>query len=276
MPASAHLLERAYQLINANQLENAELVLDAVVRVDPENVKAWRTYLMINQSQNDLDWLRDRILKTRELSESDKTRLVDYYLHLTNRLNGTGESPYLGEAFQSFPSHEIKGTGITFETTTPQFELIDTFDYSAKAVRRPQRREIYNPFAFDVTKILETVSQSPIGSRLIDETRKISEQAGDIAKNPREVYASLSKSPHFEKYIEASLLILFILGVRLVITGQLLGYAFLGAFVWGGRWWLIKFGNRSTAPLPHGQARVYLHENEVSLPEIKEVEKDEE
>jgi hypothetical protein len=38
MPATIHLLERAYQLINANQIQNAELVLDAVVRVDPKNL----------------------------------------------------------------------------------------------------------------------------------------------------------------------------------------------------------------------------------------------
>ena len=91
MPVPIHLLERAYQLINANQIQNAELVLDAVVRVDPQNVEAWKTYLMIHQSQNDLDWLKERILKTKELSEVDKTKLINYYLYLTKQLNGTAE-----------------------------------------------------------------------------------------------------------------------------------------------------------------------------------------
>lgn len=36
MSISSHLLERAYQLIDANQLQNAEMVLDALVRVDPK------------------------------------------------------------------------------------------------------------------------------------------------------------------------------------------------------------------------------------------------
>jgi hypothetical protein len=274
MPASAHLLERAYQLINANQLENAELVLDAVVRVDPQNVKAWRTYLMIHQSQNDLDWLRDRILKASELNESDKNRLVDYYVHLTNRLNGTEEATFQGESFCAFPSHEVKGTDVTFETTTPQFELITSFDYPVRTVSRPQRREIYNPF--DLSGVFEAISRSPIRSKLISEARKVIEQAGELVKNPREACARLSKSPHFKRYVEAGLVTLFILGACFVIIGQLLGYAFLAAFVWGVRWWLFKFGNHSTAPLSHGQARVYLHENDVSLPEIKEEEKEKE
>ena len=41
MSISSHLLERAYQLIDANQLQNAEMVLDALVRVDPKNIPAW-------------------------------------------------------------------------------------------------------------------------------------------------------------------------------------------------------------------------------------------
>jgi hypothetical protein len=41
-------------------------------------------------------------------------------------------------------------------------------------------------------------------------------------------------------------------------------------FVFGGRWWLIKFGNHNTTN-PGSQSRVYLHENKVSLPEIKEI-----
>ncbi|MFH0959346.1 MAG: tetratricopeptide repeat protein, partial [Pseudomonadota bacterium] len=68
MPISSHLLERAYQLIKARQYENAELVLDAVVRVDPKNVEAWKTYLQIHRDVNDLYWLKERILKTKDLS----------------------------------------------------------------------------------------------------------------------------------------------------------------------------------------------------------------
>ena len=92
MPVPTHLLERAHQLINANQIQNAELVLDAVVRVDPQNVEAWMTYMRIHQNQNDLDWLKDRLLKTKELTETDKAQLVNYHNHLTQKINGKKEN----------------------------------------------------------------------------------------------------------------------------------------------------------------------------------------
>ena len=127
MPVPIHLLERAYQLINANQIQNAELVLDAVVRVDPQNVKAWETYLMIHQSQNDLDWLKERILKTKELSEPDKTKLINYHLQLTKQLNGAEEVAIGRKPFALLLQEEKEETAMAVETRA-QFELIDIFD----------------------------------------------------------------------------------------------------------------------------------------------------
>ncbi len=78
MPISAHLLKRGYQLIDSGQLQNAEMVLDAVVRADPKNVMAWKAYLKIYQYRNDLDWLMERITKTTELSDKDKEDICAY------------------------------------------------------------------------------------------------------------------------------------------------------------------------------------------------------
>ena len=274
MPAPIHLLERAYQLINANQIQNAELLLDAVVRVDPQNIKAWKTYLMIHQNQTDLDWLKDRILKTRELSETDKAKLLNYHLLLTKQLNGAMEVSARTEPF-TFPLYEETETTDSLINATPQLELIDMFDYPTRIVNnemrtKPRRRAIYNPFAFLVTGILETVSRIPLGEKLALYIQQTVIQVKDLVKNPQDVYARLSKSPNFDKYSEVGLLLLFVLGLRLVTSNNFLGYGVLGLFVFGGRWWLIKFGNHSTTN-PGSQSRVYLHENKVSLPEIKEI-----
>jgi len=274
MPAPIHLLERAYQLINANQIQNAELLLDAVVRVDPQNIKAWKTYLMIHQNQTDLDWLKDRIVKTRELSETDKAKLLNYHLLLTKQLNGAMEVSARTEPF-TFPLYEETETTDSLINATPQLELIDMFDYPTRIINnemrtKPRRRAIYNPFAFLVTGILETVSRIPLGEKLALYIQQTVIQVKDLVKNPRDVYARLSKSPNFDKYSEVGLLLLFVLGLRLVTSNNFLGYGVLGLFVFGGRWWLIKFGNHSTTN-PGSQSRVYLHENKVSLPEIKEI-----
>jgi len=280
MPLPIHLLERAYQLINANQLQNAELVLDAVVRVDPQNVEAWKTYLLIHQSQNDLDWLKERIIKTKELSEVEKTKLVNYYLDLTKQQNGAEGCIFKTDTFNPLLQEETE-KNTTQEETAIQFELIDVFDYPIKITRKevltkPRRRAIYNPFTFDIVNgILKVISRNPYGKNIADYAQKMITLSNDFRKNPKETYARFSKSPHFKNYTEVVLLTLFILGVRLVISSQFFGYLFLGMFVLGGRWWLQNFGNRST-PTISSQVRVYLHENKNSLPVIKKVEMDQE
>jgi len=279
MPVPIHLLERAYQLINANQLQNAELVLDAVVRVDPQNADAWKTYLMIHQSQTDLDWLKERILKTKELSEANKTELINYYLHLTKQLNGAEEVSVRTNSFDLLLKEEKEET-VMAEETTIQFELIDVFDYPTKPAKneirtrqysRPRRRAIYNPFAFYIAS--GAMSRNPFGKQIAAYTQKMLTLANDLVKNPKDTYDKFSKSPHFEKYTEVALLALFILGVRLVTSSQFFGYILLGMFFVGGRWWLLNFGNRSTTALSN-QSRVYLHENKNKLPTIREVKID--
>ena len=278
MPVPIHLLERAYQLINANQLQNAELLLDAVVRVDPKNVKAWKTYLMIYQSQNDLDWLKERIIKTKELSEADKTKLINYYLCLSKQLNGAEEVVARRDTFALLLQEEKEETAIA-EKTVPRFELIDTFDYPTKVIKketrtRPRRRAIYNPFTFDIVSgILKAMARNPLGRKVAIYIQKTIRQVNALIKNPKDTYLRFSKSPHFEKYSEVALLTLFILGVRLVISSHFLGYIFIGMFVMGGRWWLMNFGNHSTSTMS-SRVRVYLHENEINLPSIKEMDQE--
>jgi hypothetical protein len=277
MSFPVHLLERAYQLINANQLQNAELVLDAVVRVDPQNMEAWQTYLLIHKSQNDLDWLKERILKTKELNQMDKAQLINYYLYLTKQQNGTEQAMFQTDTFCPILPKETEEIA-TRDETTCQFELIDVFDYPTKITqketrKRPRRRTIYNPFTLLANDILQAMARSSFGKKIAYYIPKMIALANDLAKNPKDTYDRFSKSPHFKKYTEIALLALFILGVRLVISSQFFGYVFLGIFFFGGRWWLQIFGNHNT-PTLISQTRLYLYENKNKLPEIKEEEMD--
>ena len=288
MPVPTHLLERAYQLINANQIQNAELVLDAVVRVDPQNVGAWKTYLQIHQGQNDLDWLKERVLKTKELSKADKAELVDYYLYLTQQLNGAKEVIVRTESFALLLQEEKEET-TTAEETTIRFELIDVFDYPTKIVKkeisaRSRRRAFYNPFAFDIASgALKAMSRDPFGKKIAAYIQKAialpkelrDNVANDLVKNSKDTYLRFSKSPHFEKSVGIALLTLFVLGVRLVVSSHFFGYIFLGMFVIGSGWWLLNFGSRSTTALS-SQVRVYLHEHKNNLPVLKGAKIDQE
>ncbi len=280
MPAPIHLLERAYQLINANQFQNAELVLDAVVRVDPQNVEAWKTYLMIHQSQNDLDWLKERILKTRELSETSKTELINYHHLLTLQLNGADEVTGRTNSFH-LVLHEEKEELFVSKEKVIQFELIDVYDYPTKFSKneshikprsRSRRRTIYNPFAFDFAgSALKAMSRDPFAQQIAKGIQNLIGFAGDFVKDPKNAYDNFSKSPHFEKYTEVALLALFIFSVRLVIAHYFIGYIFLGMFFVGGRWWLLNYGSRNK-PTFSNQSRIYLHEDKTNLPLMKEAE----
>jgi hypothetical protein len=280
MPVQSHLLQRAYQLINANQLQNAELVLDAVVRVDPQNIEAWMTYLRIHQNQNDLDWLKERVLKTKEINEADKLELVNYYHYLTQHLNNTEEITVWTEPSHHMLQDEMEET-ITSEESSIRFELIDVFDYPKKIIKndihaRSRRRAIYNPFTFDIaSRVLKVMSFDQIGKKITAYFQKVIALANKLVINPKNFYAGFSKSPHFEKSVGIALLTLFVVGVRLVVSRYSFGYLLLGMFAFGSGWWLMNFGNRNTAELS-SHARAYHYENNNNLPEINEVQRNQE
>jgi hypothetical protein len=146
MPVSSHLLERAYQLIDANQIENAKLVLDAVVRVEPGNVETWKTYLQICEDRSDLNWLRQRILRTTDLSEQDRDDILEYQSYLVQQL---GQSKKVMGLTKHIYHDQVKRENVE----CPQgekvlFELIDVFDYpiikrEKTVLRRSSRKCAY-------------------------------------------------------------------------------------------------------------------------------------
>ena len=277
MPVPTHLLDRAYQLIGANQLQNAELVLDAVVRVDPQNVEAWKTYLMIHQDQNDLDWLRERILKTSELSQKDKIKLIKCYQYLTEQLSQPSEHEEqintLALLLQDGNEDYISTKGMR-----AGLELIDVFDYPATSINkeikakprpRPRRRKLYNPFTMDFASgILRKILQHPVGRKFAVHLERPIAVVKDYMKNPRDAYARFTRSPHFKMHHGGALLLLFVLSLRIIMVNNLFGYILLGLFVIGSWQWLSKYESHTTH-----QTRVYLHEHTIGLPEVEEKDK---
>lgn len=255
-------LERAYQLIHASQYHNAGLVLDALVRVDPQNVEAWKAYLMIFRSQNELDWLKDRILRTRELNKWDKMELLRTYQLLREQLQDVAhiKSP-------SLPFPPERNRQEYAQSSDIRLELIDMIDYPAPktetlhnpaqpTTRRPNRRATYNPFSEAAlwlfrkfTPLLPEKSESLVGNP-------------DHKSALRSVATQILHSPQFMGW---ALLALFVLGVRITIAGSFMGYVFLAIFFVGGWQWL----SAHTLSNPQ-QPRVYLHEQKDARLQIKE------
>ncbi len=148
MSISAHLLERACQLIDANQLQNAELVLDAVVRVDPKNVMAWKVYLQICRDRNDLEWLMERILKNKELSDKDKEDIGAYQKCLLKGLVDFKQNRNESHSWRTqFIEHEQE---ILSQDNIVIFELIDQFEYPARKIEQVKRRRPRQFFKYNV------------------------------------------------------------------------------------------------------------------------------
>ncbi|MCC7119742.1 MAG: hypothetical protein IT310_14550 [Anaerolineales bacterium] len=146
MPISSHLLERAYQLINANQMQSAELVLDAVVRVDPQNIEAWIAYMEIHRNCSDLEWLKGRLLRTREISEQDKFELLQYHAVLVEHLRALESGAVKPRANYNLDMKQPQERKAWHENMT--FELLNIFNYSIVkrepiARPRPARRRFW-------------------------------------------------------------------------------------------------------------------------------------
>jgi hypothetical protein len=148
MPISSHLLERVYQLIDASQLQNAEMVLDALVRVDPANILAWEAYLEIYKESKDLERVLERILKIKELSNQDKDKILAYQAYLIERVNESKKNTGVAKFKCSNKIESDREIPALDETII--FELLNEFDYPARKVERQTRRRTRKMFVYAI------------------------------------------------------------------------------------------------------------------------------
>ena len=55
------LLDRANHLINLKQYTEAQIILDEVLRIDPQNMEAWEAYLRMCSTRGDFEGLKNYI-----------------------------------------------------------------------------------------------------------------------------------------------------------------------------------------------------------------------
>lgn len=73
------LLDKAYSLIEKDRCNDAQNVLEEILRTDPQNVEAWDAYIRSCSTRNQLEELRDHITDTWE------SRVQDDFLFATRR-----------------------------------------------------------------------------------------------------------------------------------------------------------------------------------------------
>jgi hypothetical protein len=149
MPISSHLLERAYQLIDANQLQDAEMVLDALVRVDPKNIPAWEAYLEIHQCCGDLEWGMERVLNIKELSNEEREKILAYQTYLIEHTKEYNENfMKITEKVPSANTPLSLESDVASQEGKVMFELLDEYEYPARKIERNKKRRTRKMFVY--------------------------------------------------------------------------------------------------------------------------------
>jgi len=88
MPITKRLLSRAYTLASAGNIKDVYLVLDVVVRQEPNHVEAWEFYLQVaTANRRRLEALAERIAASNDMLPQVKQEVLDYYNYLLRRLD---------------------------------------------------------------------------------------------------------------------------------------------------------------------------------------------
>ena len=77
-----NLLHKAYENIDAGNVQSAQDILERLVQVDPSNIEAWEAYMQICETCEELDSLCERILQVPEIIGVNRESIFDYYYFL--------------------------------------------------------------------------------------------------------------------------------------------------------------------------------------------------
>lgn len=105
-----NLLHKAYENIDAGNVESAIDILETLVCVEQMNVEAWEAYMQICGTCEELDFLCERVLQISDVTDMDRESIIEYYYFLRQR---------------------FKSCSLNVERQrTVTLELVDQFDYT--------------------------------------------------------------------------------------------------------------------------------------------------
>jgi len=88
--SAKQLLNRAYQLADQNNIEDAKHVLNAIVFNYPNNIEAWEFYLQLCTDKKELDWMVARVSESKRITSNTKMEIMNYYQFLRKSVSTTG------------------------------------------------------------------------------------------------------------------------------------------------------------------------------------------
>jgi hypothetical protein len=94
MTIMADLLHKAYEHIEAGNVQYARAILESLINTDPMNIEAWEACMQISETCEELDYYCEQVLQIPELNPTDRESILDYYYFLRQilRANNTRES----------------------------------------------------------------------------------------------------------------------------------------------------------------------------------------
>ncbi|MCZ2123195.1 MAG: tetratricopeptide repeat protein [Anaerolineales bacterium] len=81
------LLDEVYNLINKNRYQEAQVILDQILKLDPQNVEAWDAYIRSCATRGDLEGLRSYISTVWETRVRDRDYLQAKQRFVLQRLD---------------------------------------------------------------------------------------------------------------------------------------------------------------------------------------------
>ena len=87
------LLDRANHLIGLRRYSEAQIILDEVLRIDPQNMEAWDAYMRMCSTQRDFEGLKNyiRIIWETRVHDEDYLMAMKRFLlqRVDERMQGT-------------------------------------------------------------------------------------------------------------------------------------------------------------------------------------------
>jgi hypothetical protein len=86
MTSVYELINNAITLIAGNQFMSAMNMINEALCLDPNNLQVWEIYLQIQNTPEELQLAKERILNTKELCIPDEFGLLTYQCYLFRRI----------------------------------------------------------------------------------------------------------------------------------------------------------------------------------------------
>lgn len=125
----ADLIHKAYQQIEAGNIQYARAILESMINTDPMNIEAWEACMQISETCEELDYYCEQVLQIPELNPTDRESILDYYYFL----------------------RQILRANIT-KASVPKmvtYELVDQFTFNLKVLQSNDSRETLSNLGFE-------------------------------------------------------------------------------------------------------------------------------